>query len=708
MCETAALILVVDDQEDSRNLLVRRLAKQGYSVTQAQDGEQALSLIATQPFNLILLDIMMPDVDGMEVLKRVRRTHSRTELPVIMVTAKRDSNDVVEALALGANDYVSKPVDYPVLLARIDVQMARKRAEDALVKLNLELEQKVGMRTIELEKSLGLLKEEVAQRKLAEQAIKAREEKFKDFSEVASDWFWETDGEHRLSFVSELFGEKLGILPEEAIGKTVCGLMGGDPAQERFWGNFRSKLNAHLQFRDYQYTLTDSDGRSHHMRVSGKPIFDNAGVFQGYRGTGKDETEAVVVRERIRAAENQLVGITKNLRGVVFRRVLKVDGAVEYPFVSGGTDKLIGLPQEDVFAGGFLALQAIYGSDVDCVQEAINRSAQELMPVDIDYRIVLSENEIKWVHCSAHPYRSDSGDTVWDGLLLDISERKDMEAQLVQAQKLESIGQLAAGIAHEINTPTQFVSDNIRFLQEAFVDLGTVLKAYAHLLEAAQANSVTPDMITEVEDAMEKADLEYLNDEVPKAVEQAIEGVQRIIIIVSAMKQFSHPGGDEKETVDLNQIIENTITVARNEWKYVAHMERNFSTDLPPVPCYRDKLSQVFLNLIVNAAQAIGGQERNGSDSLGTITITTRRINNEVEIQVCDTGPGVPESLHAQIFNPFFTTKEVGKGTGQGLAIARSVVVDKHGGDLKLESERGTGAAFVIRLPLLDEQGVSG
>ena len=165
------------------------------------------------------------------------------------------------------------------------------------------------------------------------------------------------------------------------------------------------------------------------------------------------------------------------------------------------------------------------------------------------------------------------------------------------------------------------------------------------------------------------------------------------------MKDFSHPGTDNLESIDLNNAIDSTINVSRNEWKYVAEMVTEFDSRLTSVPCYPGEFNQVILNMIVNAAHAIQ-DSRNETDPLGTITINTKLDDNDVEIRIADSGCGMPEEVRKHIFDPFFTTKGVGKGTGQGLAIAYAVVVDKHKGKVSVESEPGKGSSFIIRLPM--------
>ena len=281
----------------------------------------------------------------------------------------------------------------------------------------------------------------------------------------------------------------------------------------------------------------------------------------------------------------------------------------------------------------------------------------------------------------------------------DITDRLTLEHQLLQAQKLESVGQLAAGIAHEINTPTQYIGDNVRFLKEAFHDLEGVRASYERLLAAAQNNAVSGETVQEVMDRLQHADANYLFEEIPKAIDQSLEGVTRVAKIVGAMKEFSHPGTKDKTQLDLNHAIECTLTVARNEWKYEAELETEFDPSLPRIACQPGEFNQVILNLIVNAAHAIADVVGKDGSKKGTIKVQTRNCKDWAEIRIHDTGTGIPDSVRARVFDPFFTTKEIGKGTGQGLAIARSVVVDKHGGTIHFETAEGRGTTFVIRLP---------
>jgi PAS domain S-box-containing protein len=283
-----------------------------------------------------------------------------------------------------------------------------------------------------------------------------------------------------------------------------------------------------------------------------------------------------------------------------------------------------------------------------------------------------------------------------DKLLAEMKERERMVIELQLAQKLESVGRLAAGIAHEINTPIQYVGDSVYFLRSAFEDLDKLFESMhgaVALLPEAQRNAYAHE-IAELE---RKHDLEYLRAEVPKAFTRTFDGVERVTNIVKAMKEFAHPDENEQNPVDLLHALETTLLVASNEYKYVAKVRTEFG-ELPQVVCNVGELNQVFLNLIVNAAHAI---KDSGKDiDSGEILIRAAAEGDQAVICVSDNGCGVPEENLSKLYDPFFTTKEVGRGTGQGLAISHSIVVDKHGGDISVRSEVGVGTQFTIRLPI--------
>jgi signal transduction histidine kinase len=289
-------------------------------------------------------------------------------------------------------------------------------------------------------------------------------------------------------------------------------------------------------------------------------------------------------------------------------------------------------------------------------------------------------------------------------MMLDVTEQRRLENDLAQAQKLESVGRLAAGVAHEINTPVQFVSDSVHFVREAMDDLAEIVDKYRNLRAATLNGSASaPDVVAAAkaaEEAEDDADLDYILENAPVALDRAREGLGRVAAIVRSMKEFAHPDRKEMATADINQAIRSTLVIASNEYKYVAEVETGFDPELPRVNCYAGEVNQVVLNLIVNAAHAIGDVVKEQGGGKGKIRVATRVVGECVEIAISDTGKGIPPEVRSRIFDPFFTTKEVGKGTGQGLAIARTVVVDKHGGTLHFDTEVGKGTTFYIRLPI--------
>jgi PAS domain S-box-containing protein len=272
----------------------------------------------------------------------------------------------------------------------------------------------------------------------------------------------------------------------------------------------------------------------------------------------------------------------------------------------------------------------------------------------------------------------------------EMRERERMAIELRLAQKLESVGRLAAGIAHEINTPIQYIGDSVSFLQSAQTDLDRLVQAYRNAMADAGSSEVAARIEKEI-------DLEFLFREMPKAFERTLAGVERVAAIVRAMKEFAHPDTLEHSSADLNHALETTLTVAHNEYKYSAQIQIHLG-ELPLVPCNVGEMNQVFLNLIVNAAHAIA--ESGQSADSGRITIATAVAGGHVEISIEDNGCGIPQEHVDKIFDPFFTTKPVGKGTGQGLAIARAIIAEKHGGQIDVHSVVGQGTRFRLRLPV--------
>jgi signal transduction histidine kinase len=288
------------------------------------------------------------------------------------------------------------------------------------------------------------------------------------------------------------------------------------------------------------------------------------------------------------------------------------------------------------------------------------------------------------------------------GLMIDVTEARRMVRELAQGQKLESVGRIAAGVAHEINTSVQFISDSVSFVRHALRDVPHALADYRALAAGALSGQDVIAAAKKAADTDEAADVDYFLKNAPDALDRALEGIGRMGSVVRSMTEFAHPDSRTMSDVDLNRAIRTTLNMARNEYKTVAGLETDFG-DIPAVHCHAGDINQVVLNLVLNAAHAIGDVVE-GTSNKGRIAVRTRAIGGYVEISISDTGDGIPEDVRGRIFEPFVTTKEVGRGTGQGLALSRGIVVDKLKGSLHFETETGKGTTFFIRLPVPDEQ----
>lgn len=401
------------------------------------------------------------------------------------------------------------------------------------------------------------------------------------------------------------------------------------------------------------------------------------------------------VKRALWESEQHFRQVTQHIDEVLW--LCTADGK-EILFLSWAFRGIFGVDPEEFYQNPGLWVEFVHPDDWQRYQEAYSSRALQGHEFSIDYRIVRRDGQIRFLRDRGFPILDDDGVVSrLAGIIRDVTEEKRLHEELRLAQKMESVGQLAAGIAHEINTPAQFIGDNLRFLKSSVRDL---LALVAQVQEQL-ANDEPTAIRASVERLLEQADFPYLREELPSALDQSLDGIDRIVSIVRAMKDFSHPGTREPERVDLNELVKSAVTVSRNEWKYLAEMTLDLSPDLPLVSCFRQTLSQVLVNLIVNAAQAIGEVK---PATQGMIKISTRCDETWAEISIADTGRGIPEAIRGKIFDQFFTTKEVGKGTGQGLAMAWNTIVDAHHGSIQVDSVVGVGSTFTLRIPCAGPQ----
>jgi PAS domain S-box-containing protein len=444
------------------------------------------------------------------------------------------------------------------------------------------------------------------------------------------------------------------------------------------------QINEGLSVQDFKAERRHKDGSTVDISLTASPIRDETGQIIGMSSQARNISEQKKLQDKLSMVSEQLRAVLETTNEYVI--VLDRDWHVTYQnrFPTG---------VDPSTANG----KTLWERSTYLLGTSFEREARRAMSEGKPCRFEEYFGALKaWMSGVAYP--TGTGLLV---LVEDNSEKHALDDQLRSAQKMEAIGQLAAGIAHEINTPIQYIGDNTGFVKESWSQVAEVVAAAQALRDEAGRGALSQAAIERFDACCRKADVEYLIQEVPRAIEQTVDGVHRVAKIVGAMKEFSHPGLQEKRAVDINRAIETTITISRNEWKYVADVRTEFDPNLPLVFCLAGEINQVLLNLLVNAAHAIADVVQRSEGSRGTITISTRQDGEFVEIGVADTGTGIPEQIRERVFDPFFTTKQVGKGTGQGLMLVHTVVVKKHGGRVWFDTEVGKGTTFFVRLPIL-------
>ena len=687
-------ILIVDDEPPIRKLLSHFLEESGYRCRTAEDAETASAILAIESFDLLLSDINMPKVSGLDLVGFVNRAYPETA--TIIISAVDDPQRAKQALNLNVYGYIVKPFERNQVLICVENALRRHELEMEAKDREARLEQIVSDRTLQLE---TLLRDHKRIIRTSEQLVKRVEDQLV-FMQTLIDsiplpvYYKDTKG--LFLGCNTAFEACIGIGRSRIIGKSVHDV--APKRQADIHQEFDMALIRKSGKAIYESVVIFADGTHHEMIIS-KAIYHNAqGEVAGIVGIMQDITERKRIEEALRASEEKNRKILENI-------------GLGVSLIGPGMEILeLNRQMREWFPG-------IDPGDTPVCYRALHVPARETLCEDcpvmktfqsggafegITQASVRGENRtFRTVSSPVHD--QDGNITAVIELMDDITVKLALERELRQAQKLESIGQLAAGIAHEINNPIQYVGDNIKFFKTTFESLFGIIDHCQKILAATKEGPLTKEMVDGFEDLVTEADVELLAKEIPDAMKDTIEGVQRISKIVYSMRVFSHPGTDHKTAVDINRALESTITVARNEWKHVAEVETDFDPDLPFVSCLPGEINQVFLNLLVNAAHAIEEVVKGKENGKGRILISTRAQKETVEIRFRDTGGGIPESIQHRIFDPFFTTKAVGKGTGQGLAIAHSVIAAKHGGSLKFETQLNVGTTFIIELPLSEK-----
>lgn len=500
-----------------------------------------------------------------------------------------------------------------------------------------------------------------------------------------------------IEWVNEGYTRTTGYQLDEVKGKSPGSFLQGEKSDPKVVRYMRRQIAAGESFKA-ELINYDKHGEEYWVGIEAMPLLDDEGQLNGFFAIERNLTADKVAAKVISDTQNRLQAQVEAIDRVQGRVEFTTDGIITdvnvnfaetlgySPSELIGTHHSLLVPEEVTDSEEYRA----FWRDLreGCVKQGdftrIRKNGTECK-IHATYAAILDENG---KITSIMKYATDQ------------TQRQQLEQQLSQAQKLESIGQLAAGVAHEINTPMQYVRDNIDYLRECSERLFHVVDGYRELFDSIDPMEKWGDRISRIRRLTQEYRFDYLRKQMPAAIEESREGVERTVKIVRAMKQFSHPGAREMKHENLNRLIESTIAISRNRWKYIAELELDLDATLPDTAMLASEINQALLNLIVNAGDAIAEKVGSEAEELGKIVVRTFATDEHVVFEISDNGCGMPIGIQQKVFDPFFTTKDVGKGTGQGLSITHNVVVNMHGGAIDLESVPGEGTRFTIKLPL--------
>lgn len=675
----AMLISAILNKIDDGHYLTRNIA----SLTELEQCE------CVKEYDVILLDLTLPECQGMETLRRVHALFS--DIAIVIISGNPSDGLASQAISYGAQDYLVKGHIVPEVLMRT-IRFAIKRKQ-----LEAELQES---------KNRFLL------------AVDGANDGIWDWPDVNSDqYYW-----------SPRLKELLGYEDHQlfANADTLATMI--HPLD---YYHFKDTLLNHLKNNlcfDIELRLKHKSRQYRWYHVKGKAIRDETGYATRLTGSLSD----IHNRKQDEHTIKELYAVTIDKSFSLADKAKKIlEHATDYLNMSFGiinqqsssdTDILYAYSRDiniavDTYAtlDAHMASSLIKAGEVLCLPDSDNPNALDNsalleahqiyayigMPLYVNGKIygvlnfydttqrlfTFSEREKTFMKLASQWIASE----IERDIFLKTQKR------LEEARRLESVGQLAAGVAHEINTPTQFVGDNLRFVQQSIEQLNTLLTYIQHL---SQSDTVSHQALTaEVAHLKHKVDIDFVLSEIPLALSQSLDGLQRIKAIVKAMKNSVHPDNVDMQLADINQEIQSACVLSRSEWKLVCNIEMHLDENLPKVYCLPFAINQVVLNMLINASHAIADAVKAGRYEKGLIKISTKAMAEYAEIHIIDNGSGIPKAAQPKIFDPFFTTKEVGVGTGQGMSLAYNVINDKHKGVIDFESEEGVGTHFTIKIP---------
>jgi two-component system, NtrC family, sensor kinase len=629
-------ILIVED-EPAIALYEKNLFQlNGYEVVSiAESSTAALLAVEQHKPDIIVMDILLKGMaDGIDTADVIHKDH---DIPVIFLSAIENSDNLERIRKVRSYGYLGKPIREYELLIAVETAIDRHK----LYRQN-----------------------------------RFNEQKYRFIFENMQDVYYECTIDGYILEISPSVQHVFGYSRKEINGTSIYEyLINKQDAVTFFSVALREKRG---MLKDIG--IKGKDGNTHFCDNRFTTVIDAAGVPVKIVGSLNDMTTRKETEDNIRNAHQEVEALLLSMNTILIGVSLR-DVVTHW---NRESEIVFGLKVDEVIGKRMTSIPIYW--EWSRIYEGIAKAVCDRGLVIIQELRFSKENTVemgRYLNIKITPI-IDATDELRGFMISgdDITENRALRMRANQSQKLESIGQLASGVAHEINTPTQYINDNTIFLKDAFMKILSYAKNQDNLLSDESRN-----------------DLAFYAEEIPKAIEQTLEGIGRISKIVSSMKQFSHPGTQQKIPYDVNKIVDDVVTITRNEWKYVSEMELVLDKTLPLIECFPNAISQVLLNIIVNAAQAINSRYGAENGIKGMIKIETWRKDRNIEIVISDNGIGMSDKVKEKIFDPFFTTKEIGKGTGQGLAIAFSVINDIHGGTITVESDVNKGAMFIISLP---------
>jgi len=571
----------------------------------------------------------------------------------------------------------------------------RHRYEEELREHRDRLEVLVEKRTAELRTANQQLVDEVRHREQAEAEVRRQHDRIRDYLNIANTILLVIDRDERVSLLNRKGCEVLGYAEGELIGRDWfdCCVPEIHRADRRrvMYRIFHQEAMTEY----HEGPVVTRLGQLRLIAWHNAVLRDETGQVTAILSSGEDVTEQRRTQHALEVSEARLRVITDSAPSAI----VMVDSHRKVTFWSPAAERIFGYRDDEVLGRdlyGMLTPPESHEAAARRFSDFLHGSLESTLSKVIEIEALHKDGRRLPVEVAVSSLHID-GQWCAVALMSDISQRKRLEAELAESQKLEAIGRLASGLAHEINTPVQYTVNNLRFLEEGFGPLLATAGALRTVIDAARAGTVPGPVLEQAEASLELADPEFLAAEVPQAITQSMTGVDAVATIVSAMREFAGSMTQDKQAADLNQVIQNTLTISHSQWKDVAQVSTHLDSTLPMAPLHRNQFGQVMLQLLQNATQAI---VQAGHGPMGHIAVSTQRDGDWVEIRVRDSGCGIPEAIRSKVFEPFFTTRGVGKGTGQGLSLVRSIVVDMHGGSIRFETEVGVGTTFIVRLPL--------